>query len=56
MAKPSIEAEESRETGAQVRVPRYAAYSVWVCYCRERNSAILLSLTVPVAAAEDSKA
>lgn len=29
-AKPVIEAEEMREKGAVVKVPRYASYSVWV--------------------------
>ena len=31
MAGPSIEAEETRFNGTKNRVPRYAAYSVWVC-------------------------
>ena len=30
-AKPSIEAEDMRKSGARVKVPRYASYSVWVC-------------------------
>lgn len=30
VAKPQLEAEEQRAAGQDVRVPRYAAYSVWV--------------------------
>ena len=37
LARPSIEAEERRQVGAPARVPRYAAYSVWVCFCRIRE-------------------
>ena len=29
-AKPSAEAEEMRKNGSEVKVPRYAAYSIWV--------------------------
>ena len=33
MAKPAIEAEDKRGKEGNVKVPRYAAYSVWVQYC-----------------------
>lgn len=34
LAKPAIEAEERKKNGGLERVPRYAAYSVWVQYCQ----------------------
>ena len=46
-AKPSIGAEDRRQNGQQVNVPRYAAYSVWVRCLKSLSPAKSLLTSYP---------